>query len=444
MTSEQETYSVLLTPAGTGAIGVVRVVGREAVDIVSQFFRPLGAGRGTWQWSQRLNVSRSGVTAGKLFYGHFVVDDEPIDDVIVSHVSWMDRPGVDISAHGGVRVIERILLALDRAGAPFRECSVARPPVWPAASYMEHEAAYALSTARTSRAVRFLAWQRRYLKEHLAEMAPQCAADSVRVGADLQGLLAGWSVAKKLITGVTIALVGPPNTGKSTLFNCLAGRTTALVSAREGTTRDWVTASVEFNGVPVTLVDTAGQYETADLLERNAIGRGWTAALDADLCLLVLDGSRAWTDRERCFCRAVRDFGRSLVVANKADLPNVWTAAEKESRGELRAGSRPVSISGRTGAGVDQISVVALSMLGFGEWSDRSPCFFTARQTAAALDILSDLVDRPAYAGERIKRQLIGLYTRGPGIHGRSMIDDPPARLGEPCDVPARSGPGAF
>jgi tRNA modification GTPase len=140
---------------------------------------------------------------------------------------------------------------------------------------------------------------------------------------------------ERLREGLVIAVAGPPNVGKSTLINALAGRDVAIVSPHPGTTRDVLEARVVVGGVPVTLLDTAGLRETEDGVEAEGVRRARARAADADLLVLVHDGT-APPDY------AAQPRNRTLVIANKSDIGVVQGDAE-------------IAISALTGAGMDAL-----------------------------------------------------------------------------------------
>jgi small GTP-binding protein len=344
-----------------------------------------------------------------------VVDDEVIDDVIVARVPTEGPHAFDISAHGGVRVIERILEALDQYGAPLCDSGGSRPLIWPAATLIEQEVIEGLSQAKTSRAVRFLAWQRRHLESHLRETAHFCRQDADKAKEPLQRLVTGYRAARYLVEGATVTIVGPPNSGKSTLFNHLVGRSAAIVSTQAGTTRDWVTASVEINGVPVILVDTAGRREPAADAEHRAIERGWTKAAQADLCLLLLDGSKPPSAEAIGASVRARSLACYLTVVNKVDLGLAWkTFALPLCGDKMDVAAR---VSARTGMGLDLLTGIVLNSLGFESWDDAAPALFTARQVETTKRVLSDLPHDPGAAEAILTGELIGCKTDqlGPG-----------------------------
>ena len=164
--------------------------------------------------------------------------------------------------------------------------------------------------------------------------------------------------------GLQIAIVGKPNVGKSSLFNALVGASRAIVTDVPGTTRDLVTEVVDFDGVRVTLVDTAGLRAARDIVEVEGVERARRAQDVSDLILVVLDRSQPLDDSDREIISQIKDYKR-LIVANKADRPPAW---EEETEG----------VSATTGAGLDALR----------------------RRIAEALDI-EPLTDRPEITNVR-------------------------------------------
>ncbi len=410
MNSSLTNRVVLLTPPGAGAIGVVRVVGPDAPSLVNQAFLPVSGG------------GLSTAQEDRLRYGHFVDGTETIDDVIVSvttrHRGTEARRherewAVDICAHGGVRVIERILQTLERLGARVGERGESIELAWPTGSVIEHEVVEALTRAKTERAVRFLSWQRENLLSELEAVASLCRSDPAAAQLRLSTAADGYRIARTLIEGVTVALIGPPNSGKSTLFNRLIGRPAAVVSPLPGTTRDWVAEAAEMEGVPITLVDTAGQWDSADSLERQAVEAGRRVVERAEVRLLLLDGSQPLSQPSKDLLSSSRSWNGCVTVITKTDAGSAWKpwegTGDRAAGGTRCNGARhAVSISAQTGAGCDELVSKVLEVLGFLGWVERVPCLFTARQAEAAADVLSVLPRDAAAAEKRLLQSLIG------------------------------------
>jgi len=159
--------------------------------------------------------------------------------------------------------------------------------------------------------------------------------------------------------GLTVAFVGPPNAGKSSLFNRLLGVERAIVTPIPGTTRDTISEPVGLDGVPVTLIDTAGIRTTTEQIESIGVDRTRRAAADADLLVVVIDGARPATEEDKAVLEHAS--GKIHVIAvNKSDLPTFSTAA---GIGELSPNSRhtsTVAVSAITEHGINELRTAIL------------------------------------------------------------------------------------
>src|SRR5579862_9353719 len=137
----------------------------------------------------------------------------------------------------------------------------------------------------------------------------------------LAELIASFAYGKLVHDGFTLAIVGRPNVGKSSLFNRLLEQDRAIVTDIPGTTRDLVSETASLDGIPVKFVDTAGIHQGQDVVENLGIERSYRAMADADLTLVVVDASTALTEEDRELVRRARQQGKCVVAANKSDLP---------------------------------------------------------------------------------------------------------------------------
>ncbi len=376
MTGTTNHRVILLTPPGAGAIGVVRVVGPDAVSLVNQVFRP----RGTRTFSRN--------DGGRLRYGRFVDGEETVDDVIVSVALASDPVTVDICAHGGIRIMERILQTLEGLGAELSETDADRGSVWPAENAVEREALEAISRAKTIRAVRFFSWQRDHLPGHLAKIASMCESDPGQARTALEQVIDGFSAARTLLDGATVVLIGPPNSGKSTLFNRLVGRSAALVSHVAGTTRDWVAQWVDLDGVPVQLVDTAGLRPSAEAIERDAAAASRNIIESADVRVVVLDGSEELSSDITSSTELSSPDAATVIAASKADLRHAWALSEiaaSHSTKDVAA----LRVSALAETGLDQLGARILTALGMEPVASPGHALFTARQIDIGREILA-------------------------------------------------------
>ena len=191
-----------------------------------------------------------------------------------------------------------------------------------------------------ARLTRLLARQEAFIEfeeEDLpADLDAQVAMDAAALRAEMGGMLADGAKGEKLREGLSVAILGAPNAGKSSLLNALAGREAAIVSARAGTTRDVVEVRLIMAGVPVTLADTAGLRDAVDDIEAEGVRRALARAEAADLCLLVFAADAEPDAATLALCGP-----DSLMVLNKADLGGTLEGA--------------LEISALSGAGMDRL-----------------------------------------------------------------------------------------
>jgi len=218
---------------------------------------------------------------------------------------------------------------------------------------------------------------------------------------------------ERLRDGARVAIVGPPNAGKSSLINVLAGRDVAIVSERAGTTRDVIEVHLDLDGLPVTIADTAGLREVEEGVEREGVRRAYNRAADADLILAVIDGKQLpGLDPETV--KLLDD--RSLVVVNKTDL------LDKAPAGEID-GHAAVAISCRTGKGIDRLLAQVVKRIG--DLVGEGPALTRARHRAALSECVAALdrfaeIDTPELAAEEIRHAVRALGR----ITGRVDVED--------------------
>ncbi|HLB74278.1 MAG TPA: GTPase, partial [Sedimentisphaerales bacterium] len=184
---------------------------------------------------------------------------------------------------------------------------------------------------------------------------------------------------KLIIFGCTIVLAGPPNSGKSTLLNYLAGRQKAIVTDIEGTTRDWVSAECQIGPLCVTLIDTAGLDEKlaatpGKSVEKAAQERTGRILTEAELILLVLDNSKTADQLNRTLIDKIAA-KKVLTVLNKSDLAAKLDVAQLPD-----SLSSAVQISAKFGAGIENLKKEILQIAGVTEISTSTPVAFTSRQ----------------------------------------------------------------
>jgi tRNA modification GTPase len=213
----------------------------------------------------------------------------------------------------------------------------------------------------------------------------ETTAALAQLAATLDDLLRESARGRLIRHGLTAVILGRPNTGKSSLFNRLAGVSRAIVTSLPGTTRDLVTERIDLRGVPLTLVDTAGLHAgAADVVEEEGISRARQAGKVADLAIVVLDLSARLTPDDHALLDATAARPR-VVVANKRDLPAAWAPEPYDA----------VSVSALTGDGIDSLRSAMLAAAG-GEPPRDTPAIANLRHAA----LLADARDAVARARE--------------------------------------------
>lgn len=343
---EFDTICAISTAIGEGGIAIIRVSGDNALGIVSKIFRA------------KNGKDIKAMKAYTMKYGHIVdIDsDDIIDEVIISYMkgpkSFTAEDVVEINCHGGVTSTNKVLEATIRAGA-----RLAEPGEFTKRAFLngridlsQAEAVMDLITAKTELAMKSALMQsggslsqrinklREYLLNVLAliEYAVDFTEDDEEVDPsipirvkesleksveDINKLLKGADEGKIIRDGLSLAIVGKPNVGKSSLLNVLLKEKRAIVTDIAGTTRDVIEEYINLDGIPVKIIDTAGIRETEDVVEKIGVERSREKINEADLILLVLDTSREIDKEDREIIEAIKD-KKSIVLLNKIDLDN--------------------------------------------------------------------------------------------------------------------------
>ncbi|HEY3997629.1 MAG TPA: tRNA uridine-5-carboxymethylaminomethyl(34) synthesis GTPase MnmE [Candidatus Xenobia bacterium] len=335
-----DTIVAISTPPGQGGIGVVRLSGPAAQDILGRLFVSR-AGKPRRQW-----------TSHQMTYGFIEAEGRRLDEVLAvvmrSPRSYTAEDVVEIHAHGGPACLQAILTACLTAGA-----RLATPGEFTRRAFLngridlaQAEAVMDVITARTEASLtrafgqfsgtlsgRVEALRQQVLDWMAALLAqidfpdddipptPRGVLETrlAAVQGGVEALLATAEEGRIYRDGVRVAIVGKPNVGKSSLLNALLGDERAIVTPIPGTTRDRLEEWASVGGIPVCFVDTAGIRETTDLVESKGIERSKAAVAGADAVLLVVDGSRPWDEEDRLIAGLVQG-AKGLVVWNKIDL----------------------------------------------------------------------------------------------------------------------------
>lgn len=216
---------------------------------------------------------------------------------------------------------------------------------------------------------------------------------------ELSRWIASYRKGRLIRDGFSLAIVGRPNVGKSSLFNALLARNRSIVAEVPGTTRDLVSEDTNIEGIPVRLLDTAGLRPTEDRLERMGVELSLQAISDAEAILLVVDGSQPMSAEDDELKSRLEDLPY-LVVLNKSDLVGRWTESDRMNY----AGSRPlVTVSAKTGERVEELRRAIFSRLFGGDAPERESLLVTNLRHCRCLESAQSSLGR---AGEALRSGL--------------------------------------
>jgi tRNA modification GTPase len=230
-----------------------------------------------------------------------------------------------------------------------------------------------------------------------------------QVRAPLEELARSFAYGKLVHEGLTLAIVGRPNVGKSSLFNRLVERERAIVTASPGTTRDLVTETVAIGGIPVKLVDTAGIRRALDEAESIGIQKSMEALADADIVLVVLDASEPSSDEDKPLLAQVEQ-RTAIVVENKADLqcPGSDTPYGFAQGRPVRPASGSVRTSALTGKGIAELRAAILQhVIGDAGSSAESGFLTNARHQSLVRDSLTGLNQAEGAVQNRVPHEMV-------------------------------------
>ena len=365
-----DTIAAIATPRGEGGIGIVRVSGAHAIEIACQVFRsPRG-------------VSLAELPTHTLTYGHVVrllptgdtparagkktgkkTDAQPrdseqseqIDEVLLGIMrapkTYTTEDIVEFNCHGGIVSLTAVLEVVVKAGA-----RLAEPGEFTKRAFLngrldlaQAEAVAELIGSKTelSRKIALNALEGKlsenvnHLSDKMAGLLAETEAsidfpeeelDFMKVEvqhqtaraiqADLTRLLSTAEEGRLIKDGITVAILGKPNVGKSSLLNALVQRERAIVTDIPGTTRDTIEETINLGGIPMHLIDTAGIRQTADIIERQGVLRSKAVINQAEFLLLMFDASQALTEADVELLETANSH-KALLILNKTDLPIV-------------------------------------------------------------------------------------------------------------------------
>ncbi len=380
-----DTISAISTAPGTGGIGIIRVSGEDAINVVGKIFKSKS--------NKKLEVCESHT----INYGHIVdlKTGQTIDEVLVMLMkgprTFTTEDVVEINCHGGPLPVEKVLLATLDAGARLADAGefTKRAFLNGRIDLSQAEAIIDVIESKTDMSLSQAVGQ---LEGNLSKKIKEYQSDLLNVIAQIEvsidypeydtdeevldyedaitvikekmvDLLSTADTGKMIREGVKTAIIGKPNVGKSSLLNALLQESKAIVTDIPGTTRDVVEAYLNIDGIPFKLLDTAGIRETEDIVEKIGVGLSKTTMEEADLVIMILDSSNELTDDDRDIIKSVS--GKNIIfVLNKEDLPPVIT---REIVAEHIQGHPLIYISTKSQKGIQELQVAMKSFVSKGD-----------------------------------------------------------------------------
>jgi len=340
---DEDTICAISTPPGEGGIGIVRLSGRDAIRIADSIFR------------SPQDVKLASACSRRLLYGHIVKDGRKVDEVLVSVMqaphTYTREDIVEINCHSGIAALRTVLdMALERGAR------LAQPGEFTKRAFLngridltQAEAVLDIVQAKTeealsaavTRADGALSEQVLRVRDRLVGVLAHLEAsidfpeEDISPFATSEAATAveeSLSSIRKLIDeswrgmlyreGVAVAITGKPNVGKSSIFNALLRRSRAIVTRHPGTTRDVLEETLNIDGVPVKLSDSAGVRTSHDEVEQIGLRFAEQSVAESQLVLFVLDQNVPLSAEDGMVCARIKDLGKeAILVVNKMDLP---------------------------------------------------------------------------------------------------------------------------
>lgn len=405
----ETTIAAISTAMSESGIGIIRVSGPEAVDIVSRIYRSKGG-------KKEINK----VPTHTIHYGYIYDGEELIDEVLLMVMraprTFTGEDTVEIDCHGGVYAMKRVLETVLKNGAKtaspgeftkraFLNGKMDLSQAEAVMDVIQAKNEYALKSSMeqlrgsVQKAIRDirkdLIYHIAYIEsalddpEHISlEGYSQELLEIVeKAQEEIAHLLKTASDGKMIKEGIRTVILGKPNAGKSSLLNVLVGENRAIVTDIEGTTRDILEEYINLHGISLRMTDTAGIRETEDVVEKIGVNRARDTAKEADLILYVVDSSRPLDENDEEII-SMLDSRKAIVLYNKTDL---------ESKVDMKAlkerVNRPViSVSAKEETGIRELEKEIKNMFFSGEISFNDEVYITnARHKEALMEAAESL-----------------------------------------------------
>ena len=378
----EDTIAAIATAYGEGGIGIVRISGESALDILKSVFEFNAKSNDDTKLKKEI-ISR------RMNYGRIVDKEknETIDEVLAVYMkgpkTYTAEDVVEINCHGSIVSLRKTLALVLRKGA-----RIAEPGEFTKRAFLngrldlsQAEAVIDIVKAKTDKSFDVAVSQLEgalskavknirsklldmlvditvnidYPDEDIEEITYETLKKNIMLIDDMIGKLLSTASAGRMIReGIKVTIVGKPNVGKSSLMNGLLRQSRAIVTEIPGTTRDTIEEAINIRDIPVYLTDTAGIRDTDDKIEKIGIERSKEAFNNADFIIFILDGSREISDEDKNIISYLKE-KKSLILVNKNDLPQL--ISDKELR-KLIPMSKILRTSLISGDGVEEVEDV--------------------------------------------------------------------------------------
>lgn len=442
-----DTIAAISSAAGNSGIGIIRVSGDEAIEVVDKIFRPANK-----------NKKIANVESHTVHYGHIMDGDKTLDQVLVIVMknphSYTGEDTVEIDCHGGMLILKKVLDLVLKNGA-----RTAEPGEFTKRAFLngridlsQAEAVMDLINSKNDFALNSSIEQlkggvsdaikdiRKDIIYHIA-FIESALDDPEHISLDgydeeitemlneninkIRKLVNSFDNGRIMKEGIKTVILGKPNAGKSSLLNLMLGEDRAIVTDIEGTTRDTLEENINFNGLSLKIIDTAGIRDTEDLVERIGVNKAKEIAKEGDLIIYVVDGSRELDDNDREIIKLIND-KQAIILVNKSDMDTVINIDElkKDSNRDV------ILFSAKNGEGMDQLEEEIRNMFYSGKVTYNDQVYITnARHKEALENALESLkqVKNSVDAGmpeDFYSIDLMDAYTDLGLIIGESVEDD--------------------
>lgn len=442
-----DTIAAISSAAGNSGIGIIRVSGDEAIEVVDKIFRPANK-----------NKKLANVESHTVHYGHIMDGDKTLDQVLVIVMknphSYTGEDTVEIDCHGGMLILKKVLDLVLKNGA-----RTAEPGEFTKRAFLngridlsQAEAVMDLINSKNDFALNSSIEQlkggvsdaikdiRKDIIYHIA-FIESALDDPEHISLDgydeeitemlneninkISKLVNSFDNGRIMKEGIKTVILGKPNAGKSSLLNLMLGEDRAIVTDIEGTTRDTLEENINFNGLSLKIIDTAGIRDTEDLVERIGVNKAKEIAKEGDLIIYVVDGSRELDDNDREIIKLIDD-KQAIILVNKSDMDTVINIDElkKDSNRDV------ILFSAKNGEGMDQLEEEIRNMFYSGKVTYNDQVYITnARHKEALENALESLkqVKNSVDAGmpeDFYSIDLMDAYTDLGLIIGESVEDD--------------------